>query len=73
MNAPSAQPPVLVTPVNIIRAHENDSFAKVHLDFVLIVVAFVFVIIGVSRFETSLPERTPPTPRRSTESSRESV
>ena len=73
MNVSSAQPPVLVTPLNIIRAHEIDSFAKVHLDFVLIVVAFTFVIIGVSRFETSLSARTPLTPRHSKESSRETV
>ncbi len=73
MNAPSSHPPVLVTPVNIIRAHEIDSFSKVHMDFVLIVIVFLFVIIGVSRFESSLPERTQPNQRRSKELSRGSA
>lgn len=51
--------PVLVTPMNILRAQEFDSFAKVHLDFVLIVIALMFVIYGVSKIESGLPERKP--------------
>jgi hypothetical protein len=51
--------PVLVTPMNILRAQEFDSFAKVHLDFVLIVIGLVFVIYAVSKIESGLPERKP--------------
>ena len=51
--------PVLVTPMNILRAQQFDSFTKVHLDFVLIVLGLVFVIYGVSKIESGLPERKP--------------
>lgn len=56
----SSNVPVLVTPMNILRARESDSFTKVHLDFVLIAVGLIFIIYGVSKIETSLPERNPP-------------
>lgn len=70
MNAPSAQQPILVTPINILRAHEIDSFTKVHMDFVLIILVLLLVIICVSRFESGLPERTPPNLHRSSKSVR---
>jgi hypothetical protein len=55
----SSTVPVLVTPMNIIRAQEFDSFAKVHLDFMLIIIAIIFIIYGVSKIESGLPERKP--------------
>ncbi len=69
----SANVPVLVTPMNILRAQEIDSFTKVHLDFVLIVVALVFVIYGVSKIEAGLPERKPLNLPRPKEARRENV
>lgn len=64
----SSAVPVLVTPVNIVRAQEIDSFTRVHMDFVLIILALVFIIYGVSKIETGLPERKPlnlPRPKES--------
>lgn len=61
----AAQQPVLVTPVNIVRAQTFDSFTKVHMDFLLIVAILVLVIVAISRFETSPSVRTPPNLHRS--------
>ncbi len=69
----SSNVPILVTPMNILRAQEFDSFTKVHLDFVLIVVALIFIIYGVSRIELSLPERKPLNLPRPKEARRENA